>query len=115
MSMCIRQQLRGFRILRRGYSIKLPTPHLAFNPSGLCKFHNTSLYKTDGVYPALTEMRVKTPWIEALRKQRQASSNVGKESIMPTTLSDRDMTPKKMSESYYKVVSLSSNQCFLSY
>lgn len=66
--------------------------------------HNTPPRPTDGVYTALTEMRVKTPWIEALRKQREEGMDPTRRSSEPTTPSDRDLTPKKMSDSFHRVV-----------
>ncbi|MCJ1392228.1 hypothetical protein MMC18_005095 [Xylographa bjoerkii] len=48
-------------------------------------------------------MRVKTPYIEALRKQQEDSHST-KESSEPSTSSDRDLSPKRMSDSYHKVV-----------
>ena len=49
-------------------------------------------------------MRVKTPWIEALRKQRKEDADPTKESSTPPTPSTRDLTPKKMSDSFHRVV-----------
>ncbi len=60
---------------------------------------------TDGVYKALTEMRIRTPWVEALKKQREEGSNPTKTPKSPATPQDRDLMPKKMSESFTRVVS----------
>ncbi|KAL9121967.1 MAG: hypothetical protein Q9187_001479 [Circinaria calcarea] len=49
-------------------------------------------------------MRVKTPWIEALRRKREEGIDPTKKSSVPATPSDRDLTPKRMSESYYRQV-----------
>lgn len=49
-------------------------------------------------------MRVKTPWIEALRKQREEGVDPTKKSGTPATPSTRDLTPKKMSDSFHRVV-----------
>lgn len=48
-------------------------------------------------------MRVKTPWIDALKESREArvSGNIP----MPTTVK-LDLTPKKIQESSYKAVCL---------
>lgn len=66
--------------------------------------HTTGRYLTDGVFPALTEMRVKTPWIEALRRQREEGNDPAKRSSTSATPNDRDLSPKKMSDSYHRVV-----------
>jgi acyl-coenzyme A thioesterase 9 len=60
-------------------------------------FHTTQPQATDGVYKAITEMRIRTPWIEALRKSREESTGAP-ESVKP------DLTPKKMSDSFVKFV-----------
>ena len=79
---------------RRIVSSRLPTR----------KLHKTTARQTDGVYTELTEMRVKTPWIEALRKQQKNGIDPTKKSDQPTTPPDRDLTSKKMSDSYHRVV-----------
>lgn len=61
-------------------------------------FHTTQPQATDGVYKALTEMRIGTPWIEALRKSREGSIGTPAEPVKP------DLTPKKMSDSFVKFV-----------
>jgi acyl-coenzyme A thioesterase 9 len=47
-------------------------------------------------------MRVKTPWIDALTQSREAqkadAQQSGQQNIKP------DLTPKKMSDSYYSAV-----------
>lgn len=48
-------------------------------------------------------MRVKTPWIEALTKSREAVRQ-SKEGVSPATPVKPDLTPKKMSDSYYSAV-----------
>lgn len=66
---------------------------------------------TDGVYPALTEMRVRTPWVVALKESRERSrSGDGQQS--PEAVPSIDVTPKTMSQSYHKVVrySLQANR-----
>ncbi|KAI9848219.1 MAG: hypothetical protein M1837_000893 [Sclerophora amabilis] len=64
------------------------------------QLHGTAIQCTDGVYPALTEMRVKTPYIEALRHRRDEKGTSHSEK--PPT--DRDVSPKKMSQSFHRVV-----------
>ncbi|KAF6238149.1 hypothetical protein HO173_003783 [Letharia columbiana] len=49
-------------------------------------------------------MRVRTPWIEALEKQRKKGFDPTKPSSTPATPPDRDLTPKKMSDSFHRVV-----------
>jgi acyl-coenzyme A thioesterase 9 len=60
---------------------------------------------TDGVFRELTSMRVRTPWVEALRAQQQGGQQSGKSAGMPELPKDRDLPPKKrMSDSYHSVV-----------
>ena len=67
-------------------------------------FSSSCLRLTDGVYRALTEMRVKTPWIEALRKREQDGSDSQKAYKAPATPQDRDLSPKKMGDSHISIV-----------
>ncbi|KAK5081846.1 hypothetical protein LTR70_008466 [Exophiala xenobiotica] len=55
---------------------------------------------TDGVYKELTAMRVRKPWIEALRESKQA----GQGSSTPKEYPKPDTTPKTMKDSYVKIV-----------
>lgn len=69
--------------------------------TSLRPFHSTTTRRTDGVFKALTEMRVRKPWIEALRERREAEKNpvsTPVENVKP------DLTPKRMSDSYVSVV-----------
>ena len=75
----------------------------------LRRFHATPTCSTDGVFSGLTNMRVKTPWVEALRKQREEEFNPTKTSNTPTTPLDRDLKPKKMSDSFHRVVRVISH------
>ncbi|RMZ92263.1 hypothetical protein DV736_g474, partial [Chaetothyriales sp. CBS 134916] len=64
-------------------------------------FHQSAVVSTDGVYEELTAMRVRTPWIVALRRSQETGSK------SPALSGDRvhpDLTPKKMSDSYVSVV-----------
>ena len=61
---------------------------------------------TDGVFRALTENRVQTPWVEALERQQKEGHDPTKPSG-PSLDKERDLTPKKMSDSYHSVVSSS--------
>ena len=89
------QYLNGL-ILRRRARLDLSV--------ALRQLHITAPRRTDGVYPALTEMRVKIPYSEALRKQREEGYDPTAKSNTPETPQDRDLTPKKMSESFHRVV-----------
>lgn len=60
--------------------------------------------RTDGVFRELTSMRVRTPWVEALHQQQQEGQQPGKPSGRPEVPKDRDLTPKRMSDSYHSVV-----------
>jgi acyl-coenzyme A thioesterase 9 len=59
---------------------------------------------TDGVFRALTENRITTPWIEALQNKENAGHDANKPSGKPETPSDRHLSPKRMSDSYHSVV-----------
>lgn len=59
---------------------------------------------TDGVFRALTEERVQIPWVEAFRKQQTEGKAVQEPSGKPETPADRDLSPRKMSDSYHSVV-----------
>lgn len=48
-------------------------------------------------------MRVKTPWIEALTQSREAARE-SREGVPPPTPVKPELTPKKMSDSYYSAV-----------
>lgn len=60
----------------------------------------TSPRGTDGVFRDLTDNSMLTPWIEAFRKQ-QAGKGAGLEEPQPV---ERDLSPRKMSNSYHRVV-----------
>lgn len=70
----------------------------------LRRFHVTPAPSTDGVYRDLTNMRVRTPWVEALRKQREEGSDSTGTSRTSATPMHRDLTPKRMSDSLHRVV-----------
>jgi acyl-coenzyme A thioesterase 9 len=67
-------------------------------------FHTTATQQTDGVFRALTEQRVRTPWIEALRKQQTEGTTPGQASGKQEVPSNRDLSPKRMEESYHSVI-----------
>ncbi|KAK8066523.1 hypothetical protein PG997_013270 [Apiospora hydei] len=62
--------------------------------------HATPSCRTDGVFRGLTDDRLPTPWIEAFRAQ-QSGKGTGSDDALPH---ERDMSPKKMSDSYHRVV-----------
>ncbi|KAL8849964.1 MAG: hypothetical protein Q9221_005070 [Calogaya cf. arnoldii] len=49
-------------------------------------------------------MRVRTPWIEALKKKEEEGIDPTQRSNTPATPSNRDLTLKRMSDSYHRVV-----------
>ncbi|KAJ5176298.1 uncharacterized protein N7482_002175 [Penicillium canariense] len=53
--------------------------------------------------PTWMPMRVKTPWIEALTRSREAARE-SKEGVQPKTPVKPDLTPKKMSDGYYSAI-----------
>ena len=63
--------------------------------------HTSAYLWTDGVYKELANMRVRTPWIEALRLSRATGSQSAAQPEDPIT---PDLTPKKMSDSYVSVI-----------
>ncbi|KAH7043831.1 HotDog domain-containing protein [Macrophomina phaseolina] len=67
-------------------------------------FSVTAHKATDGVFRALTESRVQTPWVEALRKKQQEGEDPSQPSGKPQVQADRKLEPKKMSDSYHRVV-----------
>ena len=70
----------------------------------LRQLHVSSACHTDGVYRDLTNMRVRTPWVEALKTQRADGIDPTKKSVTPATPANRDLRPKKMSDSFHRVV-----------
>ncbi|KAK4549858.1 hypothetical protein LTR36_005159 [Oleoguttula mirabilis] len=64
----------------------------------------TAQRRTDGVFRALTDQRVQTPWIEAFRKREQEGHDATQATGKPQTPEDRDLSPKKMSDSYHSVI-----------
>ncbi|KAF2794659.1 Thioesterase/thiol ester dehydrase-isomerase [Melanomma pulvis-pyrius CBS 109.77] len=67
-------------------------------------FHSSSRHQTDGVFRALTEQRVRTPWIEALRKQQAEGTAPGQTSGKQEVPSHRSLAPKRMEDSYHSVI-----------
>lgn len=68
--------------------------------------HSSSSLRTDGVYPELTAMRVRIPWIEAFRNHQESSESPSAVNAASSNTSPRrDVSPKKMSASYHRIVS----------
>ena len=63
---------------------------------------------TDGVFRGLTDGRLPTPWIEAFRKQQAdraaAAASEARPQARPQAQQQRDLSPKRMSDSYHRVV-----------
>ncbi|KAK8237193.1 HotDog domain-containing protein [Phyllosticta capitalensis] len=68
------------------------------------KFSNSAPTCTDGVFRDLTEARIQTPWIEALRKKQRNGEDPSKASGIPQVPADRKLEPKRMSDSYHRVI-----------
>ncbi|KAL2281337.1 hypothetical protein FJTKL_11747 [Diaporthe vaccinii] len=77
--------------------------------SGLCsmltahqtrRLATTAPRATDGVFRGLTDGRLPTPWIEAFRKQQADKTTTAREARPQ----ERDLSPRKMSDSYHRVV-----------
>ncbi|KAI2617845.1 Thioesterase/thiol ester dehydrase-isomerase [Hypoxylon sp. NC1633] len=62
--------------------------------------HGTATRHTDGVFRGLTDNRLSMPWIEAWRLQQEGKNVASDEA----RAQERDLTPKKMSDSYHRVV-----------
>lgn len=63
-------------------------------------FHVTTPSHTDGIFRGLTDERLPTPWIEAWRKQQEGQATV----VLEAKPQERDLSPRKMSDSYHRVV-----------
>ena len=68
------------------------------------EFSVSHIYQTDGVFRALTNQPVEVPWVEAFRKQQAQDHASQKISRAPELPVDRDLSPRKMSDSYHSVV-----------
>jgi acyl-coenzyme A thioesterase 9 len=67
-------------------------------------FTHTTKLSTDGVFKELTAARVQTPWIEAFRKQQAGENQREKAGGQSEIPAERDLKPKRMSDSYHSVV-----------
>lgn len=74
----------------------------ASSPLSRCRrcFTTSSPQRTDGVFRGLTDTRLPMPWIEAFRLQQEGQKAESSE----TSGQERDLTPKKMTDSYHRVV-----------
>ncbi|RYN39451.1 hypothetical protein AA0114_g11254 [Alternaria tenuissima] len=88
-----------------------PLKHVTNRSSGVlaCSSARRTLHaspsrRTDGVFRELTAMRVRTPWVEALRQQQVEGKQHKEPSGKPEVPKDRKLTPKRMDESYHSVV-----------
>jgi acyl-coenzyme A thioesterase 9 len=62
--------------------------------------HSTALNRTDGVFRGLTDERLPTPWIEAFRNQQHVKGN----DVSKAQPQERDLSPRKMRDSYHRIV-----------
>ncbi|GAP91474.2 putative acyl- thioester mitochondrial precursor [Rosellinia necatrix] len=67
---------------------------------GTRNFHGTPACRTDGVFRGLTDSRRLLPWIEAFKQQQEGKIITASDS----PIGERDMSPKKMSNSYHRVI-----------
>jgi acyl-coenzyme A thioesterase 9 len=77
---------------------------LRMGASAVRYLHASRPRRTDGVFRGLIDDRLPTPWIEAFRAQQAGkdSSAAGKDKN--EAQKERDLTPKKMSDSYHRAV-----------
>lgn len=88
---------RSLSILRNLSSRSLRCSSSVFGARNLSSSHRLC---TDGVYKALTEMRVRKPWIEAYRESLQKENGSRPQKQYPKP----DTTPKTMSDSYVSLI-----------
>lgn len=69
-------------------------------------FRTTVPRATDGVFRGLTDGRLPTPWIEAFRKQQQQQQHEAEQGTAARDAlpQERDLSPRRMSDSYHRVV-----------
>ncbi len=92
-SSCMRQVLRSGR-----------TRQATYRAIRSRRFSVSAHSQTDGVFRELTDQRVQTPWIEAFRQRQREGQEAVQAKGVPQTPKDRDLSPKKMSDSYHSVV-----------
>lgn len=103
MRPAVRLALRQFRHASQQQRCCLASAQLASIEANR-SFHCSPVRSTDGVFKELTAMRVKTPWIEALRSQQAEGEEAAGSSGKGQVPKDRDLTPKHMSDSYHSLV-----------
>jgi acyl-coenzyme A thioesterase 9 len=87
-----------------------PTPARARASALRCAARQTRLVATtaprttDGVFRGLTDGRLPTPWIEAFRNQQQQKQSSQAHAARDCRPRERDLSPKRMSDSYHRVV-----------
>jgi acyl-coenzyme A thioesterase 9 len=62
--------------------------------------HGTTINRTDGVFRGLADERLPTPWIEAFRSQKDGKATTAAKDHPQ----ERDLSPRKMRDSYHRVV-----------
>lgn len=101
MSAITRASLRRTTQILRVKCFQSPAPLIFATQRS---FHCSPSQRTDGVFRELTSMRVRTPWVEAFRKQQQDGKQPGEASAESKVPKDRDLSPKHMNDSYHSVV-----------
>lgn len=97
-------RVKIYRLLRGvpRCSVRPSVGHAHIHPTSRT-LHTSLPFRTDGVFRALTESRITVPWIDAFNKIKNGEKphNEDERSAEPRK---RDLTPKKMSDSYHRVV-----------
>lgn len=83
-------------------AIRLTAPAVSTHKSRSRWFQTTTPRPTDGVFRGLTDDRLPTPWIEAFRKQQAGKGTTAASEAQPGK--ERDLSPRRMSDSYHRVV-----------
>ena len=81
-------------------------------PALLSRFHTPSFYRSRGVHPALTNMRVQTPWLKVIEARKKAEA-AGRTHVpagaegeeLKSSGKERTLEPKRMKDSYTSLVS----------
>ncbi|KAF2157053.1 Thioesterase/thiol ester dehydrase-isomerase [Myriangium duriaei CBS 260.36] len=77
-------------------------PHLASRRRSIS---SSSVRRTDGVFRELTDNRIQRAWIDAFRDQQNAKQKgTTKDADESGTPAERDLSPRKMADSYHSVV-----------
>lgn len=101
---CYLQVRRYSHKLQRGNNARFQGLYLGSFPPVYRFLSSGQIRKTDGVYSALTEMRVKIPWVEVLKRKKEEGSGKAQSPRISTELTGHDLTAKRMSDSYHRVV-----------